>query len=120
MEDDSELVYSTDPQLNKKCPECKKLAASCECSKKSGPAENTKIDALIRLEKKHRGGKEVTVIERLPANEEFLKGLSQVLKRKCGSGGTYKIVENQGIVEIQGDKREQIRNELIKQGIRCR
>ena len=120
MTKNSDLVFSTDPELNKTCVRCKKKLLACTCNKKTGPFDKSKIDALVRIEKKHRGGKEVTIIERLPPLEEFLRDLSRQLKRRCGAGGTYKVVDKNGIVEIQGDKREQVKSELRNQGIKCR
>jgi translation initiation factor 1 len=46
----------------------------------------------------------------LPQNAEFLKELSQELKRACGTGGT---ATEEG-VEIQGDLRERVRDVLTK------
>jgi translation initiation factor 1 len=118
MSNNSELVYSTNPDLNKPCPRCKKLAASCTC--KNTTPDTSKIKAVLRLEKKHRGGKDVTIIDRLPPSEDFLKDLSATLKKKCGTGGTFKIEDGIGSVEIQGDKRTQIKAELEKMGIFCK
>lgn len=64
------------------------------------------------MEKKGRGGKTVTVVYGLPENDEFLKDLSQELKRACGTGGA--VVE--GGVELQGDLRERVRDVLSKRG----
>ena len=59
----------------------------------------------------------MTVIDRLPKNELFLKSLTTTLKKKCGSGGTYIMDGKEGVIEIQGDKREIIRNVLTQEGI---
>jgi len=64
------------------------------------------------MEKKGRGGKTVTVVYGLPQNAEFLKALSQELKRACGTGGT--VVE--GGVELQGDLRPRVRDVLAQRG----
>ena len=64
------------------------------------------------MEKKGRSGKTVTVIYGLPQNTEFLKELSQELKRACGTGGT--VVE--GGVELQGDVRPRVRDVLAQRG----
>jgi translation initiation factor 1 len=64
------------------------------------------------MEKKGRGGKTVTVVYGLPQNAEFLKELSQELKRACGTGGT--VVE--GGVELQGDLRPRVRDVLTGRG----
>ena len=71
-----------------------------------------KIVARLRVEKKGRGGKTVTVVFGLPANEAFLKELSQRLKRECGTGGT---VTGDG-VELQGEKRDRVREILLRLG----
>jgi translation initiation factor 1 len=64
------------------------------------------------MEKKGRGGKTVTVVYGLPQNEQFLKDLSQELKKACGTGGA--VVE--GGVELQGDLRDRVRDVLAKRG----
>ena len=64
--------------------------------------------AVLRIEKTGRGGKTVTVIDKLPRSGDYLSRLAKMLKTRCGSGGTYKI-EEFGMVEIQGDKRQMIR-----------
>jgi translation initiation factor 1 len=52
----------------------------------------------IRLEKKGRGGKWVTVIEGIPEHPDRLKVLSKQLKQQCGVGGGVKGLN----LEIQG------------------
>jgi len=118
MSDDSRLVYSTDPRLNQKCARCKELRSECECEKNDAPA--TGFVAVLRMEKQGRGGKTVTVIDRLPKNEVFLKNLTKLLKNKCGSGGTYLTDGKDGVIEIQGDKRDLIRTLLTQQNIRSK
>ena len=68
--------------------------------------------AKLRLEKKGRGGKAVTVVYDLPQNETFLKDLSQKLKRACGTGGA--VVDN--TIELQGELRERVRGMLQELG----
>ena len=111
MSKDAKLVYSTDPALNRKCPKCKNLLPECECPREAGPASS--FSARLRIETNNRGGKVVTVIDKLPRSEKFLSELARELKNRCGSGGTHRIEED-GIVEIQGDKREIIRA-ILKQ-----
>lgn len=114
MNRDARIVYSSDPKLNEKCPKCKELKAACICT--SEEAVPSKVTAVLRIEKQGRGGKTVTVIDRLPKNEGFLKELCTDLKKKCGSGGTFSLDGEFGLVEIQGEKREQIRGILEKRG----
>lgn len=115
MNKDARLVYSSDPELNKKCPKCKELVAACVCEPE--PKSTAKYVPVMRIEKQGRGGKTVTVIDRLPKQELFLKQLCTDLKKKCGSGGTYNKEGADGIVEIQGDKREIIRKYFAEKGI---
>ena len=71
-----------------------------------------RITCALRLEKKGRGGKSVTVVANLPRNAEFLAALAAELKRACGTGGTAA----DGAVEIQGDQRERLRQLLVAKG----
>jgi translation initiation factor 1 len=113
MNSDSRLVYSSNPALNQKCPKCKELTAACVCAS-DVPAKAGDVTAVLRIEKSGRGGKTVTVIDRLPRSESYLKDLCTELKKKCGSGGTHGTGADGGFVEIQGDKREMIRAALAK------
>ena len=76
-----------------------------------------KVTAVLRIEKQGRGGKTVTVIDRLPKNDAYLKNLTTLLKKKCGSGGTHSMAGTHGVIEIQGDQRELIRTVLAKEKI---
>ncbi len=119
MSKDTRLVYSTDSALNQKCPKCKELMSECTCAP-DVDTKGYKFIAVLRIEKQGRGGKTVTVIDRLPKNELFLKNLTTTLKKKCGSGGTYLMDGKDGVIEIQGDKREIIRTALTKEGIQSK
>jgi len=111
MANDTRLVYSTDPKLNQKCPKCKEVISECTCTPEAD-MKTSRFVAVLRIEKQGRGGKSVTVIDKLPKNELFLKDLTTQLKKKCGSGGTYKMDGRDGVIEIQGDKRALIRQLL--------
>ena len=71
-----------------------------------------KLVAKLRMEKKGRGGKTVTVVYGLPRNAAFLQDLAQELKRVCGTGGT----PGDESVELQGDLRDRVRDHLLKKG----
>lgn len=111
------LVYSTDPKDQVRCSNCRKLKDECTC-KPAASADPSKMTVIFRLEKSGRGGKTVTVLDGLPRNEEFLKQFSKELKAKCGVGGTYKIGDDSGLVEIQGDQRAKLKAVLESKGIR--
>jgi translation initiation factor 1 len=107
------LVYSTG--VGRVCPGCGWPERDCKCSTGADapvPARPGGIVAKLRMEKKGRGGKVVTVVDGLPQNAAFLKELSQELKRACGTGGTAA----EGAVELQGDLRDRVRELLLKKG----
>lgn len=112
---DFRLVYTTDPTANKKCGKCKNLISECECTFEEVLPEV--ISAKIRIEKKGRGGKIVTVIYDLPRVEKFLKDLTKTIKQALGCGGTFEITENYGLIEVQGEKKDEVKDLLIKKGL---
>ena len=116
---DSSLVYSTDPERNRKCPRCKHLMPECVCAKAEAAGPDG-APVLLRIEKSGRGGKTVTVVDGLPRQEKYLKDFSSYLKARCGAGGTYGTGSRGGFVEIQGDKRDQVRDILASKGIVCK
>lgn len=59
-----------------------------------------------------RGGKGVTVITGLPLPPAELDALATKLKKLCGAGGAAK----DGRIEIQGDHRDRLVEELRKLG----
>lgn len=119
MNKNTRLVYSTDPKENQQCPKCKELMPECTCP---APVEikGRNFVAVLRIEKSGRGGKTVTVIDQLPKLEIFLKELAAELKKKCGVGGTYLMDRKEGVVEIQGDKRDLIRKILGDKGYKVK
>jgi translation initiation factor 1 len=96
------------------CPTCGWPQRDCKCSSQFAREERLpdRIVAKLRMEKKGRGGKTVTVVYDLPNNSAFLKELAGELKRACGSGGA--VVDN--TVEIQGDLRDRVRDVLTRKG----
>jgi translation initiation factor 1 len=109
---DARTVYST--ATGGVCPKCGWPQRDCKCSTRFAREEPLpgKIVAKLRMEKKGRGGKTVTVVYDLPNNAAFLKELASELKRACGTGGA--VVDN--TVEIQGDLRDRVRDALAKKG----
>ncbi|OFW02102.1 MAG: hypothetical protein A3I61_03760 [Acidobacteria bacterium RIFCSPLOWO2_02_FULL_68_18] len=108
--DNSRTVYST--TAGRTCPKCGWPARDCKCSRPAEEAVPARPVAKLRIEKKARGGKTVTVVDGLPRNSAFLRNLSQELKRACGAGGS---VFDTG-VEVQGDMRERVRAVLLARG----
>lgn len=75
---------------------------------KKGPAR-----AVVRMERKQRGGKEVTVVEKLGLSKSDLEQWCRELKQACGCGGS---VENDAIV-LQGDLRKRLPDLLTAKGV---
>lgn len=113
--DDNPTVYST--EQGRICPNCGKPFQNCDCKKKKlNPTIKRDGILRLRLERKGRGGKAVTMVEGLPFNEVLLKELSRELKRHCGAGGAVK----NGVIEIQGDVRNTAETFLQNKGYRVK
>jgi translation initiation factor 1 len=71
-------------------------------------------DGIVRVgrETKGRKGASVTVITGIPSHPEGLEKLAKQFKQQCGTGGTVK----NGVIEIQGDRRDLLIVELQKLG----
>ena len=109
------LVYSTD--AGRMCPACRAPAASCRCAASTSRAAIAGDGiARIRREVGGRGGKTVTVVTGVPVDEAALVALSKRLKAACGTGGTVKS----GVLELQGDHREQLVSLLAKEGFKTK
>lgn len=75
-----------------------------------GPAR-----AVVRLERKGRGGKEVTVVEHLELPLAERETWLKALKGALGCGGA---VEDEGALVFQGDQRERLPALLTARGVR--
>ena len=109
----SKLVYSTD--RGRICPTCGSPIDNCQCSSRQARANAAMPDrvvAKLRMEKKGRAGKTVTVVYGLPNNADFLQTLCAELKRACGCGGA---TTDDG-VELQGDLRDRVHAHLERKG----
>jgi translation initiation factor 1 len=102
----SRLVYSTD----KTVPEKDNPAEQ----KFSTLALHAQQQVYIRLERKGRGGKSVSIISGLQQSQQDNEVLLKHLKTKLGTGGTIK----NNTLEIQGDHRDNIFSLLQKMGYR--
>lgn len=96
------VVYSTNPNFQYQQEENE--------DQDTLPASQQKL--YVSIDKKQRGGKEVTLIEGFVGADEDLKDLGKILKSKCGVGGTVK----DGEILIQGNFKEKIYDLLIKEG----
>lgn len=106
-------VYSTGQGAI--CPGCGKPTGQCACrAAKSVP----RGDGIVRVsrETKGRKGKGVTLIAGISLDEENLEALAKDLKQCCGTGGTLR----DGVIELQGDQRDRIIEELQQRGHRVK
>lgn len=69
--------------------------------------------AVVRIERKGRGGKEATVIEKLALPPKELAAWADTLKRSLGCGGAVE----EGAIVVQGDQRERVRKWLEAKGV---
>ena len=113
------LVYSTDGGRINTCPTCGQPYQECRCDQsttsQTAPKKSDGIVWVMR-DRKHRGGKTVTVISGVPASNEAIGALAQQLKKICGSGGTVK----DGVIEIQGDHCEKVQAKLSDLGYKVK
>ena len=66
----------------------------------------------VRIERKGRGGKTVTIVSGFVGSDDDLEALAKKLKSKLGTGGSAK----DGMIIIQGEVRDRLVDVLIKEG----
>ncbi|MEP9266105.1 stress response translation initiation inhibitor YciH [Enterobacter asburiae] len=99
----SRLVYSTD---------------SGRIDEPKAKVERPKGDGIVRIQRQTSGrkGKGVCLISGIDLDDAELANLAAELKKKCGCGGAVK----DGIIEIQGDKRDLIKSLLEAKGMKVK
>jgi translation initiation factor 1 len=114
MRSENPTVYTT--ESGRFCPKCGKPVTQCSCKKASRPAGSG--DGVVRIQRDSKGrkGKTVTLVTGVPLEDPALRELLSELKRTCGTGGTLK----EGVLEIQGDHRDTIFDELKRRGFKVK
>ncbi|CAI0915217.1 stress response translation initiation inhibitor YciH [Serratia proteamaculans] len=102
-DDNSRLVYSTDSGRIKQ--------------EEVKPARD-KGDGIVRIQRQTSGrkGKGVCLISGVDLDDAALEKLAAELKKKCGCGGSLK----DGVIEIQGDKRDLLKQLLEAKGMKVK
>ncbi|MBN2055177.1 translation initiation factor Sui1 [bacterium] len=113
MIEEFRLVFSS--EKGRMCPECGFPKAACRCDRKRRLPAGDGM-ARVRRETKGRKGKTVTTISGLNMDDETMKRLAGELKKRCGAGGAVK----NGVIEIQGDHRDEVMAELARRNIEAR
>lgn len=99
------IVYSTNPdfQFQNEPVETPTLPANQQ-------------NLRVMLDKKQRGGKQVTVVTGFTGKQADLEELGKILKTRCGSGGSVK----DGEILVQGDHRIKVLEFLLKNGYKAK
>ena len=96
------VVYSTNPDF--KYQE--------EASAEEETLLPKKQRLVVRIDRRQRAGKQVTLVEGFVGTQDDLAALAKALKVKCGVGGTAK----DGEITIQGDLRDKVTALLLSMG----
>lgn len=100
------VVYSTNPEFTYQT---------------DGPAAAATLppqqqQLRVQLDKKQRGGKQVTLVTGFVGADADLQALGKLLKTKCGVGGNAK----DGEVLVQGDFRDKVLAVLLQAGYKAK
>lgn len=101
-----DIVYSTNPDFS----------YEEESEMEQATLPNNEQMLYVSIDRKNRGGKEVTLVEGFIGTEEDLKSLGKLLKSKCGVGGSAK----DGEIIVQGKFKDKVAELLSKEGYRVK
>lgn len=107
-EDSGGLVYSTHPDWQ---PE-----SSERTQEETQTPEPSRQQLRVRLDRRHRGGKTVTLVEGFVGKESDLVELGKRLKTYCGTGGSVK----EGLIIVQGAVVDKVQAGLQAWGYKIR
>ena len=96
------VVYSTNPDFQYETESTEQAETL--------PLERQRL--IVGIDRRNRGGKQVTLVSGFVGTEEDLKELGRALKVKCGVGGSAK----DGEITIQGDLRAKVTALLKEMG----
>lgn len=96
------VVFSTDPDY--RYEEVK------EEEQETLPPEKQRL--TVTIDRRNRGGKQVTLVSGFVGTDEDLAALGKTLKVRCGVGGSAK----DGEITVQGDFRDRVTSLLKEMG----
>ncbi len=100
------------------CERCGKSVEDCACPppepERTPPPQHVKLAPVKIAIEKRKKGKVVTALRGLTGREAEVSELLSHLKSVCGAGGTFK----DGVLEIQGEHADRVRDALLKRGYR--
>ena len=88
------MVYSTNPDF--------KYETEASVEQETLPPAKQRL--IVRIDRRQRAGKQVTLVEGFVGKSDDLAALAKTLKTKCGVGGTAK----DGEITVQGDLRDKV------------
>lgn len=100
------VVYSTNPDFN----------FVEESQEEEATPDPSKQNLRVGIDRKGRGGKQVTLVTGFKGREEDLQELGRTLKVRCGVGGSAK----DGEIVIQGDFRDRVVALLVQMGYKAK
>jgi translation initiation factor 1 len=100
------FVYSTNPDFSTQDNSVEEVVTPL-------PA---KQNLRVRIDKKNRGGKVVTIVSGFIGSNDDFKELAKMLKNGCGVGGSAK----DGDILIQGNFCDRVVNLLIEMGYKAK
>lgn len=101
------VVYSTNPDYE--------YSESQEAGEEE-TLEPSRQRLTVGIDRRNRGGKQVTLVSGFVGTQEDLAALGKILKVKCGVGGSAK----DGQITVQGDFRDKVTSLLIEMGYKAK
>ena len=102
------VVFSTDPNF--------KYVTRDDLETEPETLEPARQKLVVAIDRRNRGGKQVTLVSGFVGREEDLAALAKTLKTRCGVGGSAK----DGEILIQGDFRDRVVEILTKLGYKAK